>query len=284
MESRHRRLGAATAATVIVVATVALAGVGRVEPDLSRSVAEGDHAQVEVLLGRRVDPDEPVVNGFTPLMRAAVRDDATMLRLLIDGGADIEAAAPTGGLRALHMAAIADAPDAVRTLIDAGADRNARSRSGRGVLDHAAAAGSVGAIVALAEYGLDLDAPSAAYVQLPGFPTDLGPTPLATAARAGHLGAVEALLELGASVDGRSARGQTALLQAIGAGQSAELVGVLLAAGADAEVSAACASACVGPEADALGWARLLASDEVVLLIERCVAGQAGAGGAVTRQ
>ena len=237
-------------------------------------MVEGRHTQVQILLGQRADADRPRVAGFTPLMRAAVRNDGAMIELLADGGADLEAVAPTGGLTPLHIAAIADAPDAIRSLLVAGADLGARSRSGRSALDHAAATGSVGAIIALVGGGADLDARSEAYVQLPGYPTDLGPTPLATAARAGHVDAVETLLQLGASVDGRSRRGQTPLLVAVAAGQPAELIDVLRAAGADPRIRSSCRSACRRSDTDALGWARRLADDDVVELLEASGAGR----------
>lgn len=267
MESRKQSIGAVIAVVVVVLGLAGLAISGRPDGNLSDAVANGRHAQVQILLGQAVDVDEPVVGGFTPLMRAAVRDDAAMVRLLIDGGADLDAVSANGGLTLLHIAAIADAAQAVVVLIEAGADLDASSISGRRAIDHAAAAGSVEALRALAEAGVDLDAPSGAFVQLPGYPTDAGPTPLATAARAGHADAVAVLLELGASVDAPSRRGQTPLLQAVASGQEVDLISLLLDAGADVDARSSCFSVCARPDTDVVGWARRLNSPEVVELL-----------------
>lgn len=232
VDTKRRTLTALVAAAALVLATGLLSVVGRTRPDLSEAVADGDYRLTRVLLAAGAEPDQPVVGGFTPLMRAAIRDDGPMVELLIGSGADIEARASAGGLTPLHVAAVADSPEALQVLIDAGADLDSRSRSGRNALDHAAALGSVRAISVLSQAGIDLNAQSEAFVQIPGHPGDAGPTPLATAARAGQLEAVETLLRLGADVDGQSKRGQTALLQAIASGQSEEMITLLLDSGA----------------------------------------------------
>jgi hypothetical protein len=55
----------------------------------------------------------------------ALSKDAEVTRLLIDRGADVNAA-QTAGYRPLHQAAVAGREDLVRLLLDAGADRTAR--------------------------------------------------------------------------------------------------------------------------------------------------------------
>ncbi|MGI9595801.1 MAG: ankyrin repeat domain-containing protein [Acidimicrobiales bacterium] len=232
MDSKRRTLAAVLAAFALLLATGLLSVVGRTRPDLSEAVADGDYEQTRVLLNGGAEPDQPIVQGFTPLMRAAIRDDGPMVKLLVGAGAEIEARASAGGLTPLHTAAIADSPEAMQVLIDAGADLDVRSRSGRNALDHAAASGSVRAISVLSAAGIDVNAQSEAFVQIPGHPGDAGPTPLAIAARAGQLQAVETLLGLGANVDGQSKRGQTALLQALASGQSEEMITLLMDSGA----------------------------------------------------
>ena len=274
MDTRRRAVGAGLAVAAVVLATVLLSSVGRSTRDLSQAVVEGNHRLARVLLDGGADPDEPRVSGFTPLMRAAIRDDGEMVRLLAAGGADLEATSRAGGMTPLHAASVADAGSAVAVLIEHGADTSARSLSGRSAVDHAAAAGSTGALRALAAAGVDLNAPSGALAQTPGYPTDVGPTPLALAVRAGHLDAATVLLDLGAEVDAVSERGQTPLLQAVATDQPAELVEVLLAAGADPGVRASCRASCTLPEADVVGWARRLSSPGVVALLERATAGR----------
>ena len=139
-------------------------------------------------------------------------------------------------------------------------------------LQHAAYAGSVEVLEVITATGVELDAPSQSTTGGHGYPVDEGPTALAIAARAGHLDAVRALLELGAAVDAPSSIGQTALLSAIFSGQPAEMVGVLLDAGADPTVRAACLSGCAQPEGDALEWARRAGDPEVVALLEAALA------------
>ncbi len=80
------------------------------------------------------------------------------------------------------------------------------------------------------------------------------------------------MLGLGAAVDAPSSIGQTASLSAIFSGQPAEMVGVLLDAGADPTVRAAGLWGCAQSEGDALEWARRAGDSEVVALLEATLA------------
>jgi ankyrin repeat protein len=279
-----RRLGGGVTAVVVVglalvfVTVVAFIGFQRadIEPtdvatdvgerSLSEVVASGDLDLARVLLDGGSDPDEPRWQGFTPLMRAAIRNDVRMVALLLESGADPEATA-LEGLTPLHVAAEAGAADAVRRLLEAGADLSVRSHNGMNTLEHAAAAGRGDVIVVVAETGVDLDAQSQIITQGHGYPVDEGSTALGIAARAGSVDAITALLDGGASVDAPSRIGHTPLLGAIFSGQPPEIIALLLDAGADPTVTASCRTRCSYEEGDALTWAVRIGDPETIPLI-----------------
>ena len=234
---------------------------------LSDAVTSVDLDRAKVLLGGGADANEPVVQGFTPIMRAAIRDDTEMVDLLLDAGADLDAVA-LEGLAVLHIAAEAGAVNAVGALLGAGADPDVRSHNGMNALEHAAAAGSAGAIRIIAVTGADVDAQSEITTQGHGYPVDIGSTALGIAARSGHTEAMVALLDSGAFVDATSLIGHTPLLVAIFAGQPPEVVSLLLDAGADPTVTAVCRTRCSYDVGDALTWAHRIGDPSVVPLIE----------------
>lgn len=237
---------------------------------LTEAVASGDLEAARSLLLNGVDPDEPRVLGLTPIMRAAVRDDAPMVRLLLDSDADLNATAPEG-LKVWHVAAQSDSAAVLGILIDAEVDLAARSSNGMNTLEHAAATGSVEAIVLIAATGVDLDAPSEIVTQGHGYPIDVGTTALGIAARAGQFDAVSALLDLGALVDAPSSGGQSPLLASVLADEHPEIVSILLDAGADPLIRAACTSRCSGGEGDTIYWAKRLGRTALVPLLEGAV-------------
>lgn len=285
---RNRTL-AAVGVVAVIVASAAVAWLAqdrREEPgpqSLAAAVAAGDVAGAQTLLAAGADPEEPRLNGFTPLMRAALRNDAAMVEVLLDAGAAIDAAG-LEGVMAIHLAAEADATEAFDTLLAGGADPGLRSGNGMDALDHAAAADAAGVISLIAATGIDLDTPSEVVTQGHGYPIDVGSTPLGIAARAGQLAAVSALLDNGAAVDARSTTGNTPLLLAVFAGQSPELVSVLLDAGADPAVEARCTSRCSFEGGDALAWARHLNRTDLIPLLESTPARQSGFSGHGTYQ
>ena len=66
----------------------------------------------------------------------ALSKDAEITRLLIERGADVNAA-QTAGYRPLHQAAVAGREDLVRMLLDAGADKTTRCDRGKTPADYA---------------------------------------------------------------------------------------------------------------------------------------------------
>jgi hypothetical protein len=79
----------------------------------------------------------------------ALSKDAEITRLLIERGADVNAA-QTAGYRPLHQAAVAGREDLVRMLLDAGADRTARCDRGKTPAEYARERGHA-AVTALLE-------------------------------------------------------------------------------------------------------------------------------------
>jgi len=111
-------------------------------PELPRAITEGSVPMAKTLLAHGADPNRPLKTrvlkrtynagdgrlgeGSTALMRAAKSNDAVMLRLLIDAGADVDRQNAIGET-ALHIAA--NSPKTVRLLADEGASpwmKNAR--------------------------------------------------------------------------------------------------------------------------------------------------------------
>jgi ankyrin repeat protein len=269
-------LGAVSLTILVIIATQYVGNdspgvmTGTAELSLSDAVAAGDLNLANAILEGGSDPDKPLVQGFTPLMRAAIRNDAVMIGLLLDAGANHEAIAMEG-LTPLHVAAEAGAVDAAKTLLEAGADLNIRSHNGMNTLEHAAAADSVEVIEAIAARGIDLDAQSGIITQGHGYPIDKGSTALGIAARAGHIDAIRALLDLGADVDAPSAVGHTPLLLAVFSGQPPEVISVLLRAGADPTVRAACRTRCSYEEGDVLEWARRIGDPNTIPLLQEAL-------------
>lgn len=241
------------------------------EANLSEAVDDRDVSRVRDLVEQKVDLDEPVILGSTPLMRAANRDYPEIAEVLIEGGADVDASG-MDGLAPVHLAARSDSVETLRVLLTAGADPTARSRSGMNALDHAAHAGALEALELLADRGgLDIDESSGVVTQGHGYPRDEGPTPLAIAVRAGELEATKALLAEGADVDQPSTAGQTPLLVAVFSGQSVAMVEVLLGAGADREVRVGCEHGCSLPDGQAAltaeEWAARLGRTQLMELL-----------------
>ena len=187
-----------------------------------------DAAMADVLLRAGADPDAANDLGVTPLMLAAENGGAPMVERLLQAGADPNLARPAGGT-ALMMAARSGSAAVVRRLIAAGADVDAAAAGGQTALMWAAAEGHPRVVTVLAEVGAGVGARTAVL-------TRQG-RPIVREARV--LSRFEAVNPASLPRDGdrdppRPEGGFTPLLYAILAGD-AESVGILLAAGADAD-------------------------------------------------
>ena len=112
-------------------------------PDLPHPAVGGSVEAVRMLLAHGADPDARLktkvlkrvynpgdarlADGGTPLMRAAKTGDVTMMRLLIDAGADVDSVNAAGDT-ALHFGVAF--PAAVRLLAESGATLDITNRRG----------------------------------------------------------------------------------------------------------------------------------------------------------
>lgn len=209
---------------------------------LHQAVIEGDRAQVEAWLAAGAEVDaavrsrEPYASswGDRPLHYAARAGRVDLARVLLEGGADVNAANDRGvtplhravqvdgkavvdllletgegaavdardeqGRTPLHWAATYPRPAILDRLIAAGGDVAARDHRQRTPLHHASEWGQVQVIERLIEAGGDIEARAA-----------LGMTPMHVAARHGRAEAVAALLEAGGDPTVANDMGRTPL-------------------------------------------------------------------------
>ncbi|MXZ72186.1 MAG: hypothetical protein F4Z04_11900 [Acidobacteria bacterium] len=154
-----------------------------------------------------------------PLPDAAQRADWSVVRTLIEDGADVDARQGDGAT-ALHWAAYWDELEVATLLMRSGAEVNAANDLGVTPLWAAAENGSAPMAQRLLDAGAD-----------PNVSLLSGETPLMTAARVGAADVARALLEAGAETSMTAGRSQTALMWAV-AQRHPTVVGVLLEHGA----------------------------------------------------
>ncbi len=154
------------------------------------------------------------------LADAAEHGNRTLIRTLLDAGADVNAA-QADGTTALHWAVYNDDAETAGLLVRRGANVNAANGYGVPPLSLACTNGNADLVKLLLDAGADANAS-----------LQSGETVLMTAARAGNVEVVKALLALGATPNARERRDQTALMWAAAEGHAA-VVRTLIDAGAD---------------------------------------------------
>lgn len=102
-------------------------------------VRNGNEASLRMALANGVSPDEANEVGFTSLMAAAERGSQQLVRILLDAGADVNAAtsrkvSSARGSTALISAVAKGHMDIVRLLVEAGANVNAETTWGESPL------------------------------------------------------------------------------------------------------------------------------------------------------
>jgi ankyrin repeat protein len=173
-----------------------------------------------------------ISEGDVDAVRSAVENAPQLLTRTMERGGQ-------SGWTPLHVAVAEEQADVVRLLVEAGADLSARTEHRRTPL-HVALECSPGLVPLLVELGAAVDAPSAAYLddthrlagQLDDGATLTDPATgvdlLSWAAYGGATRSARLLLERGADVDGGA-------LHAAASGARLELVRLLLGAGADVD-------------------------------------------------
>ncbi len=250
---------------------------------IADAAMERDHAAVQLLLKQKADVNAAQGDGTTALHWSAYHDDLEMMQWLIQAGADLSATTRLGAMTPLAIAATNGNAATVQLLLEAGADPNAANSNGTTPLMMAAAAGKPEAIKLLLDAGADPNARDLTNDQTPvmfaaalnrgeairllagrGADVDVlsavseaganqsshaaeraknvasvgGNAVLNFAAREGQFEAVKALLEAGAEVNQISGAsdGMTPLVQAIINGRL-DVAEVLLKHGADPNIS-----------------------------------------------
>jgi ankyrin repeat protein len=171
---------------------------------LSLAAAAGNRKILEALLKAGAKPaqaESVLRDGQTLLMLASKAGDAAAVNLLIENGANVNAAETRTGTTAIVWAAIANCASVIKTLAEAGADVNRKSalatfpHTGQAVLEEAYEEG-------------------VSYVGQTPLPKG-GWTPLMYAAREGSLDAIHALIQFKADLNLTEPDGTSALLFAV---------------------------------------------------------------------
>ncbi len=191
------------------------------ETPLHHAAGFGNLATLKLLLDKGADPNGCDRRKSTPLFWALYEEPK--VRLLLDGGAKVDAKSVEGRTVLYQAAVMGDPARVMRLLLEKGADPNAKTLNLMTPLI-AASRGSIEAMRLLIEKGADVNARNGA-----------GGTALMAAASTGRPDAVRLLLAKGADVNIRTKRNETALADAATAGNE-EVVKMLLDRGADVNV------------------------------------------------
>ena len=165
----------------------------------------------------------------TPLHRAAATDDVATIKTLLSESVNIDAR-DGAGATALLVAVHGNRIGAAGALIEAGADVNAKDKIQDSPYLYAGARGHLDILKLTLANGADLKSTNR-----------YGGTALIPAAERGHVATVRTLLRAGVAVDHVNRLHWTALLEAIllgdGGARHAQIVQLLLEAGADPELA-----------------------------------------------
>jgi ankyrin repeat protein len=149
----HRTL--ATFSMVVVAVALQAA---QLETPVADAARDGNRPRVRALLERGADVSAAQGDGMTALHWAAMSGDLELAQLLVKAGANVKATTRIAAATPLLLAAENGHASVVRVLLDAGADARAADTNGTTALMLAAAAGQADAIRALLQHGALLEA------------------------------------------------------------------------------------------------------------------------------
>ena len=112
--------------------------VEKAQSSLRDAVSKGRDETVKSLIAEGTDVHAINVRGQTPLHLAAMTDNVDVVRMLINGGADVDVVDPGNNIRPLHNAATNGCTNVCEFLLKHGADMDARTATGDTALHLAA--------------------------------------------------------------------------------------------------------------------------------------------------
>ncbi|MBA2655227.1 MAG: ankyrin repeat domain-containing protein [Gammaproteobacteria bacterium] len=187
--------------------------------------AENGHLEVvQILIDAGANKEAANDHGATPMFVAAENGHVEVVQTLIDAGANKEAAI-NHGVTPMFVAAQNGEVDVVQILIDAGANKEAATNHGVTPMFVAALNGKVDVVQILIDAGANKNKA-----------TRHKETPLFVAAQNGHVGVVQALIKAGANKNTADDCGETPLFVAAQNGHL-EVVQALIKAGADKDIT-----------------------------------------------
>jgi len=171
----------------LVLMVLLFAG-GLADSPVADAAMRGDVEAVRLLLDNGAEVDAAQGDGMTALHWAGQIGDVGLAEMLVRAGADLEPLIRNGAHTPLHVASEAGNEQVVAVLLEAGANVRVASEGGSTPLHFAAMSGSGETIEALVDHGADVDAREFAW----------GQTPLMYAAARNRVEAVKVLLGRGA--------------------------------------------------------------------------------------
>lgn len=185
---------------------------------LADAVEKGETFQIQALLSKDMDVNEPQADGMTALHWAAQNDNLELATKLLNRGANASAE-NNYGVTPLYLACVNGNGSLTEQLLNSGADPNTTIRGGETVLMAAARTGKVSAVKALIKAGADIEAKERK-----------DQTAIMWAAFEGHLEVVQTLIDAGADFLTPLNSGFSPFYFAVREGHQ-EIVDLLIAAG-----------------------------------------------------